>query len=415
MPRSAVQFRDRTRPPIALDNRHPDLSRRISPQINLLCFLLSSDAMASSLPGDDLQELEARQDPRLLRALDIVAPGTALREGLDNIVHSRSGGLIVIGDPEEVSFLFSGGINLDIDYTPALLYQVAKMDGAIVLNEQATKIVGANVQLMPDPTILSSETGTRHRTAERVSKQTDALVIAVSQRRDVVSLYVDGAKYILEEIPAVLFKANQALATLDKYRSRLDQVSTRLTALEFAGGVTLHDVLTVLQRAELVTRMAVEIERYIVELGTEGRLIEMQLEETMVGTAADKAALVHDYLAQDTDEDFASALDMMGRLAHQDLLDFGRLAELLGYDRKLNTLDYPVSPRGYRILGRIPRLPKLVVQQIVKEFGGLDEMLAATDAELETVEGVGEIRAKDIREGLRRLQEINLVDRYLQT
>ena len=213
----------------------------------------------------------------------------------------------------------------------------------------------------------------------------------------------------------MLAKANQALATLDKYRTRLDQVSTRLTALEFEGGATLHDVLTVLQRSELVTRMAVEIERYIVELGTEGRLIEMQLEETMVGTAADKAALVHDYLAQDTDEDFAASLEQIGRLPHQDLLDFGRLAELLGYDRKLNTLDYPVSPRGYRILGRIPRLPKLVVQQIVKEFGGLDEMLAATDAELETVEGVGEIRAKDIREGLRRLQEINLVDRYLQT
>ena len=365
--------------------------------------------------GDELTELEGRQEPRLVKALEMVAPGTALREGLDNILHARTGGLIVIGDPEELSFLFSGGIKLDIDYTPALLYQVAKMDGAIVLNGNATRITMANVQLMPDPTILSLETGTRHRTAERVSKQTDALVIAVSQRREVVSLYVDGMKYILEEIPVVLAKANQALATLDKYRTRLDQVSTRLTALEFEGGVTLHDVLTVLQRAELVTRMAVEIERYIVELGTEGRLIEMQLEETMVGTAADKAALVHDYLAQDTDEDFASALDMMGRLAHQDLLDFGRLAELLGYDRKLNTLDYPVSPRGYRILGRIPRLPKLVVQQIVKEFGGLDEMLAATDAELETVEGVGEIRAKDIREGLRRLQEINLVDRYLQT
>ena len=365
--------------------------------------------------GDELTDLEQRQEPRLVRALEMVAPGTALREGIDNIVHARTGGLITIGDPDELSFMFSGGIRLDIDYTPALLYQVAKMDGAIVLNGNATRITMANVQLMPDPTILSLETGTRHRTAERVSKQTSALVVAISQRREVVSLYVDGAKYILEDIPVVLAKANQALATLDKYRTRLDQVSTRLTALEFEGGVTLHDVLTVLQRSELVTRMAVEIERYIVELGAEGRLIEMQLEETMVGTAADKAALVHDYLAQDTDEDFASALDMMGRLAHQDLLDFGRLAELLGYDRKLNTLDYPVSPRGYRILGRIPRLPKLVVQQIVKEFGGLDEMLAATDAELETVEGVGEIRAKDIREGLRRLQEINLVDRYLQT
>jgi diadenylate cyclase len=365
--------------------------------------------------GDELTDLESRQEPRLVKALEMVAPGTALREGIDNIVHARTGALIVIGDPEELSFLNSGGIKLDIDYSPAFLYQVAKMDGAIILNGNATKISAANVQLMPDPTILSLETGTRHRTAERVSKQTEALVIAISQRREIVSLYVDGAKYILEDIPTVLAKANQALATLDKYRVRLDQVSTRLTALEFEGGATLHDVLTVLQRSELVTRMAVEIERYIVELGTEGRLIEMQLEETMVGTAADKAALVHDYLAEDGDESFAQALDQIGRLPHQDLLDFGRLAELLGYDRKLNTLDYPVAPRGYRILGRIPRLPRIVVASIVEATGGLDELLAAGEGDLEGIEGVGEIRAKDIREGLRRLQEINLVDRYLQT
>src|SRR6201982_4120901 len=337
-----------------------------------------------------------------MRALEMIAPGTALREGIDSIVHARTGGLIVIGEPEDLAFLSSGGIKLDIDYSPALLYQIAKMDGAIVLNANATRIAMANVQLMPDPTILSLETGTRHRTAERVSKQTDALVIAISQRREVVSLYVDGGKYILEEIPVVLAKANQALATLEKFRTRLDQVSTRLTALEFEGGTTLHDVLTVLQRSELVTRMAVEIERYIVELGSEGRLIEMQLEETTVGTAAEKAALVRDYLFDYSDEAFAAGLEEIGRLAHQDLLDFGRLAELLGYDRKLNTLDYPATPRGFRILGRIPRLPKLVVAQIVREFGGLDEMLAASDGELESVEGVGAIRAKDMPEARRR-------------
>jgi diadenylate cyclase len=366
--------------------------------------------------GEELkEELESRQESRIVRALEMVAPGTALREGIDHIQHAHTGGLIVIGDADELAFLFSGGIKLELDYSPAILYELAKMDGAIVLSSNATKIAHANVQLTPDPTILTLETGTRHRSAERVSKQTDALVVAISERREVVSLYVDGIKYILEDIPVVLAKANQALATLDKYRSRLDQVSTRLTALEFEGGATLHDVLTVLQRAELVTRMAVEIERYIVELGTEGRLIEMQLDETMVGVSADKAALVHDYLVEDSDEDFSTAFDQLVRLPHQDLLDFGRLAELLGYDRKLNTLDYPVSPRGIRILGRIPRLPKLVVQRIVDEFGGLEGLLAATDGELETVDGVGEIRAKDIREGLRRQQEINLVDRYLQT
>ena len=367
------------------------------------------------LSGDELHELSERQDPRLLRALDVVAPGGALREGIDNIVHSRTGGLIVVGDLDDISHLLSGGIKLDIDYTPAMLYQVAKMDGAIVLNSEATKIAWANVQLMPDPTILSSETGTRHRTAERVSKQTDALVIAISQRRDVVSLYVEGTKYILQDIPAVLAKANQGLATLEKYRERLDQVSARLTVLEFEGGGVLHDALAVLQRAELVTRMAVEVERYIVELGTEGRLIEMQLEETMVGVAADKTALIRDYSVEDSEQNLAAMLQALSRMPHQDVLDFGRLAELLGYDRKLNTLDFPVAPRGYRVLGRVPRIPKLVVQKIIHELGGLEEVLAASDADLAAVDGVGPTRAKDIREGLRRLQEVDLVDRYLQS
>jgi diadenylate cyclase len=364
------------------------------------------------LAGDELNELESRQDPRLLRALDMVAPGTQLREGIDNIIHSRTGGLILIAETDDVSFLFSGGIKLDVDYTPGLLYQLAKMDGAIILPEDASKISWANVQLMPDPTILSMETGTRHRTAERVSKQTKALVIAISERRVVVSLYVEGIKYILQDIPTVLSKANQGLATLEKYRSRLDQVSGRLTALEFAGGVVLYDVLAALQRAELVTRMAAEVERYIIELGTEGRLIEMQLEETVVGVMADRAALARDYTAVDSEPVIERTLSELASLDHTELLDFGRLAELLGYDRKTNTLDFPVTPRGYRALSNVPRLPRLVAQKVVNHFGDLDTLLTASDGDLEAVEGVGEARAKEIREGLRRLQEVDMVDRY---
>jgi diadenylate cyclase len=345
----------------------------------------------------------------------MVSPGTALREGMDNIVLAQTGGLIVIGEEDELAPLLSGGIKLDIEYSPAFLYQLAKMDGAITLSQNATKINWVNVQLTPDPTILSRETGTRDRTAERVSKQTEALVISISERREVISLFANGAKYILQEIPAVLAKANQALATLDKYRARFDQVSMRLTALEFEGGVTLHDALTVLQRAEMVTRMGVEIERYIVELGVEGRLIEAQLEEMLVGVSADRSALVRDYLVEYSEEGFTGVFESLPSLPHPDLLDFGRLAELLGHDRKLNTLDFPVTPRGYRILGKIPRLPEPVVENVVRHFGRFDEMLAATPGELEAVEGVGEVRAKEIREGLRRLQEINLVDRYLQT
>ena len=290
------------------------------------------------------------------------------------------------------------------------------MDGAIILNANATKIAMANVQLMPDPTILSLETGTRHRTAERVSKQTDALVIAISQRREVVSVYVDGGKYILEDIPVVLAKANQALATLEKYRTRLDQVSTRLTALEFEGG---DDAARRADRAPALRARDAH--------GGRDRALHRRARQR---GPADRDAARGDDGRRRRRQGRARAR-LPGRATptrasprrstrsagcpHQDLLDFGRLAELLGYDRKLNTLDYPVSPRGYRVLGRIPRLPKLVVAQIVAEFGGLDELLAASDAELEAVEGVGEIRAKDIREGLRRLQEINLVDRYLQT
>jgi diadenylate cyclase len=366
----------------------------------------------SHAAGEELTELEARQDPRLMRALDMVAPGTALREGIDNIIFARTGGLILIAEPDEVSFLFSGGIKLDVDYTPALLYQLAKMDGAIVLPLSAEKILWANVQLMPDPTILSMETGTRHRTAERVSKQTSALVIAISQRRDVVSLYVEGIKYILQEISTVLSKANQGLATLEKYRARLDQVSRRLTALEFADGVVLYDALGALQRAEMVTRMAAEVERYIIELGSEGRLIEMQLEETVVGVMAERVALVRDYSAVDSEHGLETTLAEITALEHQELLDFGRLAELLGYDRKTNTLDFPVTPRGYRALSSVPRLPRLVAQKVINRFGDLESLLVAPNEDLEGIDGVGEARAKEIREGLRRLQEVDLTERF---
>ena len=362
--------------------------------------------------GDELHELEARLDPRLLRALDMVAPGTPLREGIDNIIHARTGGLILIAETDEVSFLFSGGIRLDVDYTPALLYQVAKMDGAIVLDPEAKHICWANVQLMPDPTILSMETGTRHRTAERVSKQTKALVISISERRDVVSLYIEGMKYILQDITTVLSKANQGLATLEKFRARLDQVSSRLTSLEFLGSCMLHDVLSSLQRAELVIRMGAEVERYIIELGTEGRLIEMQLEETVVGVIAERAALVRDYSVVDSEEHLERTISELASLPHQELLDFGRLAELLGYDRKTNTLDLTVSPRGYRALARVPRLPRLVIQKVVQRFGDLEAILSASEDELAAVDGVGEVRAREIREALRRLQEVDIVDRY---
>jgi diadenylate cyclase len=358
-------------------------------------------------------ELDPRVDPDVLTAISRIAPGTQLRQGIDDIIRSREGALIVIGEPAELSFMFSGGIRLDQPFTPQLLYELAKMDGAIIVNSSVAKITHANVQLMPDPTIPSSETGTRHRTAERVAKQTDALVISISQQRETVTVFVDKSRYQLDAIADVLAKTNQALATLETYRARLDQVLTRLTALEFQNAVMLDDVLVVLQRAELTTRMADYIERACIELGSEGRLIRMQLEEHVSEVPAEKGAIVFDYHAGGGADDVREGLEALAQLPYQQLLEFELLA-VLGYPATTNPSDYGVIPRGYRVLSHIPRLPENLIQRLVGELGGLEGIVRASQRDLEAVDGVGTVRAREIREGLRRLQEHNLVDRYLQ-
>jgi diadenylate cyclase len=356
---------------------------------------------------------DPRLDSKILAAVGRIAPGTELRSALDDVIRSREGALIVIGEPSELAFLFSGGIQLDVPFRPQLLYELAKMDGAIIVNSAVTKLAYANVQLMPDPTIPSVETGTRHRTAERVAKQTDALVISISQQRETVTVFVGHSRYQLEPIADVLAKTNQALATLETYRARLEQVLTRLTALEFQNAVMLDDVLVTLQRAELTTRMAEEIERACVELGEEGRLIRMQLEELVADVPDEKAALVYDYHAEGGVERTREGLDALAGLPYNQLLEFELLA-VLGFPATVNPLDHSVSPRGYRVLSHIPRLPDGVVKRVVAQLENLDGIVRASQRALEAVEGVGAVRAREIREGLRRLQEHNLVDRYLQ-
>src|SRR5215208_7492621 len=360
-------------------------------------------------PSED----DPRRDPRLLASIARVAPGTELRQGIDDIIRSHEGALIVIGDPEALAFLYSGGMRLDLAFTAQHLYELAKMDGAIIVKDNLSKIAYANVQLMPDPTISSNETGTRHRTAERVAKQTGALVISISQQRETVTIFQGRQRYQLDPVPIVLAKTNQALATLDTYRTRLDHVLTRLTALEFQNAVVLDDVLVVLQRAELTTRMAEEIERACVELGSEGRMIRMQLEELVGEVPREKAAVVFDYHAAGGVDATREGLQALSELAYKDLLEFELLA-VLGYPATTNPLDHSVTPRGYRVLSHVPRLPDSVIRHVVDEFSSLESIVRASQRDLEAVDGVGAVRAREIREGLRRLQEHNLVDRYLQ-
>src|SRR4029453_8329057 len=356
---------------------------------------------------------DPRLDSKILSAVGRIAPGTELRSAIDDIIRSSEGALILIGDPNELAFLFSGGIKLDVPFRPQLLYELAKMDGAIIVNSMVTKLSHANVQLMPDPTIPSNETGTRHRTAERVARQTNALVISISQQRETVTVFIGRHRYQLDPIADVLAKTNQALATLETYRQRLDQVLTRLTALEFQNAVMLDDVIVVLQRAELTTRMADYIERACTELGSEGRLIRMQLEEHVSEVPAEKAAIVYDYHADGGAERVAEGLQALAELPYQDLLEFELLA-VLGYPATTNPLDYSVAPRGYPVLTHIPPLAENVIHRLVGELGGLEGIVRASQRDLEAVDGVGTVRAREIREGLRRLQEHNLLDRYLQ-
>lgn len=337
--------------------------------------------------------------------LKMVAPGTALRAGLDNILAARTGALIVIGDEDTVEELCNGGFYLATPFTPQRLFELAKMDGAIILDSECRIILKANVHLVPDPTLQTAETGMRHRTAERMSRHTDALVISVSQRRDLITLYRGGEKVAVSDIDVVLAKANQALQTLQRYRTRLDEVSARLTALEFEDEVTVGDVVTVVQRSELAQRVARDVGRYIAELGTEGRLVGMQAEELMIAAEEDYVMLLRDYRQGPTRRKMTGLLSRIASATAEQLLDASALAQTLGFPATVDVLEHRVRPRGYRLLRRVPGLPATVINRLVERFGSLTELVSAPVEELNEVEGVGERRTVAILEALRRMRE----------
>lgn len=351
------------------------------------------------------------RDDRMLTVLQKVAPGTALREGIDRIIRAGKGAIIVLGNSDQVDALVSGGFKMATKFTSQRLSEVAKMDGAIVLDENVERIVYANVHLVPDPTIPTAETGTRHRTAERVARQTGKPVISVSESMRTVSLYVDDSKQSLEEISSILFRANQALSTLERYRTRLDEVSSALSALEIENVVSLRDVLTVVQRVEMVRRISDEIEFYVAELGTDGRLLQLQLDELLAGVQAERLLVIRDYMP-DRRRKVDTILTELDTVAPQDLLDLENLGRVIGFDVGEEGIDQGLQPRGYRLLSRIPRLPDRTVERLVTTFGSLPRLMDATLADLDDVEGIGEARARTIKEGLTRLAESSILERY---
>ena len=348
----------------------------------------------------------------MLAALRLVAPGTALREGLDRILQARMGALIVVGDGPDVLGVCSGGFLLDAEFTPQRFSELAKMDGAIILAADTSRVARANVHLVPDPNVPTSETGTRHRTAERVARQIDVPVLTVSEDMSVVAIHRRGLKRTLEPIPRVLARADQALQILERYKVRLDSVSGSLSALEVEDLVTVRDVATVLQRAEMVRRISEEIEGYVIELGTDGRLVLLQLEELVGGVEDDRRLVAKDYFVEGADWEL---LDVMARLSDLDtesLLDLREVAGVLRLPADA-ALDSPVQPRGFRLLHKIPRIPDIVADHVVERFSNLQKIMRAGVADLVEVEGVGDSRARAIKEGLSRLAETSILERYV--
>ena len=352
--------------------------------------------------------VEPSRDPALREVLALLAPGTPLREGIERIIRAGRGALIVIGWSPQIEPLVSGGFVIDIAATSQRIAELAKMDGALVLDADAGRVLRANVHLVPDPTISTSETGTRHRSAERTARQTSTPIVTVSESMGMVNLYVGDQRHVLEEVSTLLVRANQALSTLERYRYRLDEVSALLSAREVEDAVTVRDAVLTLQRAEMLRRIAAEVEAHVIELGNEGRLIQLQLDE-LVGSVADERELVvRDYL-RDRRRKLSRVLEELGELGTDALLDAELVAQLLAFSDE--ELDKPVTPRGYRLLSRIPRLPATVIERLVERFHTLPRVMEATIAELDEVEGVGEARARTIQDGLRRLAEPTLQER----
>ncbi len=357
-----------------------------------------------------VNEYRLKKDKKLIDLLKIMSPGTPLREGLENILRAKTGGLLVLGDDQDILNIVDGGFKINSDYSPSYVYELAKMDGAIVLSSDLKKIVSANVQLLPDSTIPTFETGTRHRTAHRVARQTGTIVVAISQRRNVITVYKDEIKYVLRDSSIILGRANQALQTLEKYVIVLERVVTNLNLLEFQDLATLFDVVTAIQRTEMVMRIVYEVERYVYELGNEGRLISMQLIELVRNIEQDGIFLIRDYCQSGVH--FNDVYKSLQTMNYSDILDLDSISKVLGYSG-VPLVDTLISPRGYRMLNKIPRIPTNVIENLVKHFKELKSVMEASYDDLDNVEGIGEARAKAIKNGLRRLREQFILNKQI--
>jgi diadenylate cyclase len=361
---------------------------------------------------------DGRPSPRLAALIAQVAPGTVLRRGLERMIRANTGGMIVLGDSPDLRALLSGGFRIDVLVTAQRLSELSKMDGAIVLDAEAATILWANVQLMPERAIPTAESGTRHRTAERVARQTGLTVIAVSKSMRVVTLYAGTERYVVPELTAVHARAEQALQAIERYRARFDQAVRTLNRLELTDKVTLRNVVQVLTSGELLTRLAAELGEHVAELGTEGRLLALQADQLLAGLDAERRLLVRDYVVGDpagdgAGPDEAAVVDALAGLSPEELLEPGVVATIVDRRPGADDLDGPVAPRGYRLLSRLPRLSEPDIGALVNRFGTLAAVLAAGPSALHDMNGFDANQVEMLRDGLSRLAETDGTERYV--
>ena len=351
--------------------------------------------------------LKKNKEDNITSVLKLIAPGTPIRDGLENILRAKTGALLLITDNNEVlKEIVDGGFTINEDYTSSKLYELAKMDGAIVLSGDLKKILYANAQLIPSHEITTTETGTRHRTAERTAKQTGELVISISQRRNIITVFKGNDRYILEDTEVVLNKANQAIQTLEKYKKVFDNKLNILNEYEFNDIVTLQNVILAIQRAEMVMKIVEEIKRQIYELGDDGRLVKMQLEELIGGLEKEEMLIIKDYLVPTKKKRTPDkVIEEISELSYEDLLKESSIAKILGYEYFDNYDEVGVYPKGYRILSKVPRMPTNIVENLVDSFKSFQHILAADIESLDEVDGIGEVRARTIKQSLKRMQE----------
>jgi len=359
--------------------------------------------------------LRKGKEDDITEILKLIAPGTEIRDGLENILRARTGALLLITDNSEViKQVVDGGFTINEEYSSSKLYELAKMDGAIVLSGDFKRILFANAQLIPSHEIKTLETGTRHRTAERTAKQTGELVISISQRRSIITVFKGNNRYILENTASVLSKANQAIQTLERYKKVFDNKLNILNEYEFNDIVTLQNVIVALQRAEMVMRIYEEIQRQIYELGDDGRLVKMQLDELVGDLEKEELLIIKDYIVSKkrrmTPEKVISSLE---NLTYEELSKEDVIAKLLGYENFDNYDEVGVYTKGYRILNKIPRMPSNIVENLIGSFKSFQHIIEANIEALDEVDGIGEVRARTINQSLRRMREQFMFDNLI--